>query len=116
MWCPDLGHNFLRTLLLGKNGIEVRLKPFGQLFKFIWNDTYFGYADIVKLQYIVRGRCIEKETFKALVTVTPQVLHQRMGHLNWNSVMQLPKHWKGIDFQGTKPQEVCGECMKGHQR
>lgn len=48
--------------------------------------------------------------------MTPQQLHQRMGHLNWASVKELPNFAKGIELQGTAPKETCGPCMKGHQR
>lgn len=116
MWCPDLGHNLLGTLPLARNNIEVRLKPVDEPSEFVLNDECFGYADIVNLQYIARGRCIEADTVKACVMVTPQLLHRRMGHLGWNSVMNLPKHATGVMLQGTKPEEICGPCMKGHQR
>ena len=112
-----LGHNLLETLPLNKNGIEVRLKLYSEVSEFVFNDVCFGYADIIKLEYVIRGRCIESNnTVNACVMTTPQQLHRRMGYLNWNSVLQLPNHAKGIQPHGKKPEEVCGSCMKGHQR
>ena len=39
-----------------------------------------------------------------------------MGHLNWQSVMQVPNHATGINLQGKRPEEVCEGCMLGHQQ
>lgn len=114
IWCPDLGHNLLSTLPLGRRGVEVFLRVDGRPSEFWKNDKVFGYADIIDNQYVVRGDAYQVN--QANIIVSPQLLHQRMGHLNWQSVMQVPYHATGIEIQGKKPEEVCGGCMLGHQQ
>lgn len=117
LWCPQLGHNLLGTVPLGKNGISVLLKPEGEPSELQKVGACFGYADLIGNQYVLRAQAIEKDAVQACVIVTPAQLHQRMGHLNWASVNEVPKFSTGIELQGkSKPAEVCGPCMKGHQR
>ncbi len=116
LWCPELGHNLLGTLPLGKSDISVLLKPEGKPTELQKNGICFGYADIINEQYVIRGRPIEKDSVQACIVMTSQQLHQRMGHLNWNSVKELPKHARGIELQGSQSDQICGPCMKGHQR
>ena len=125
IWCPDLDYNLIGTLPLARNNIEVQLKPIGHPSKLLADSECFGYADIMNDQYIVRGRCIEKDTIHALylkasidinIIITPEQLYRRIGYLNYNSVMQISKHATGIEIEGKKPQDVCGPCIKSHQR
>ena len=125
MWCPDLGHNLIGTLPLARNNIEVQLKSIGHPSKLLADSECFGYADIMNDQYIVRGRCIEKDTIHALhlkasidanIIVTPEQLHRRMGHLNYNSVMQISKHATGIENpmpQATRPLQIIHSDLGG---
>ena len=39
-----------------------------------------------------------------------------MNHLNWQSVMQVPNHATGINFQNKKSEKICRDCMLGHQQ
>lgn len=41
--------------------------------------------------------------------------HQRLGHLNFDSLASLRKVANGIDFQVTTQKEVCEVCLKGKQ-
>ena len=52
---------------------------------------------------------------QANVIVSSQLLHQQMGHLNWQSIMQVPNHTTGINFQSKMSEEVCRDCILGHQ-
>ena len=114
IWCPDLGHNLLSTIPLSRRGVEIFLRVDERPSEFWKDDNVFGYADIIDDQYVVRGNAYQVD--QANVIVSPQLLHQRMGHLNWQSVMQVPNHATGINLQGKKPEEVCGGCMLGHQQ
>lgn len=109
--CPDLGHNLIGTLPLVRNNIEVQLKPIGRPSKLLADSEYFGYVDIINDQYIVRGRYIEKDSIHALtfqapidinIIVTPEQLYRRIGHLNYNSIIQILKHATGIEIKGKK--------------
>ena len=53
---------------------------------------------------------------QANVIVSPQLLHQQMSHLNWQSVMQVPNHATDINFQSKKSEEVCRGCMLDYQQ
>lgn len=122
---PDLGYNLIGTLPLTRNNIKVQLKLIGRPSKLLADSEYFGYVDIMNNQYIVRGRYIEKDSIHALtfqapidtnIIVTPEQLHRRIGHLNYNSIMQIPKHATRIEIKRKKPQDIYGPCMKGYQR
>ena len=39
-----------------------------------------------------------------------------MGYLNWQSIMQVPNHITGINFQSKKSEEICRGCMLNHQQ
>ena len=122
--CPDLGYNLIGTLPLARSNIKVQLKPISQPSKLLSDNKCFGYANIINNQYALRGRCIERNAIRACTVealavqpstiINPELLHRRIGHLNQNSVIQVPKHSTGIEIQGKKPEDVYGSCIKGY--
>ena len=113
IWCPELGYNLLSTISLSRRGIEVFLRSQDKPSEFRKDGRIFGLADIIDNQYVVRGDPFNVNLVN--IAVSPSVLHRRLGHLNWGSVMQLPRFATGIELQGKKPEEICDGCMKGHQ-
>ena len=96
IWCSDLGHNFLSIIFLSQQKVEIFLQINDRPSEFWKNDNIFNYTDIIDDQYVIWGNVYQMN--QANVIVSPQLLHQWMGHLNWQSVMQVPNHIISINF------------------
>ena len=114
IWCPDLDHNLLSTIPLSQQEVEIFLQIDDRSSEFWKNDNIFNYADIINDQYVIWGNAYQMNQVN--VIVSPQLLHQWMGYLNWQSVMQVPNHVTSINLQSKKSEEICEDCMLGHQQ
>jgi hypothetical protein len=50
------------------------------------------------------------------VGITPDILYQRLRHLNWNVIRKIKDSMQGIRIQNSRgEQKPCEECLKGKQ-
>lgn len=114
-----LRYNLISTRRLGRDGIETRLRTYGQPSELIYKETVLGFADSINQQYHIRVSPPDKsQTFvtSSKKTDSYAIWHERLGHLSYTSMAKLLDLSTGLNLSDTPPKEICGPCMKGRQR
>ena len=118
-YSSELRFNLISTRRLGKNGIETRLRAYGQPSELIYREKILGFADSIDQQYHIRTIRVDKsQTFVTSSYKSDSYLiwHERLGHLSYTNMAKLLDLATGLRFSDTPPKDICGPCMKGRQQ
>lgn len=108
LYVPDLAVNLLSIHQITKNNCEVK---FSKDYCNIYHDSKLvmtGYAQ--NNLYIVYN-----ESYALLTSV--HLWHQRLGHLNYQSLKKLNESADGVDMEVIKQDKhlICNTCLQGKQ-
>ncbi len=82
----------------------------------------FGVADIIDNQYIVctkgyfLNNSLGQEIINLVILISIQTWHRRLGHLDYQDILRLPKVANGIDIKRPIQGEICSDCMERRQQ
>ena len=116
-WASELGYNLLNTISLARKDVEVFLRKASQPSEIIVDEETFGLANIIKNQYVIRLKETPKPvTVNQVTAPTIKTCHVWMGHLEYKSLLELPKLANGIEIKGLAPTKICSKYIKGRSQ
>lgn len=107
----DLCHHFLSTIFLTKKGIKIFLRTSGGPSEIFFETRVVRLVDLFDNQYFI---LLSKSTVPNTNFVndfTFEILHTRLGHLNYWVVQKLASVVLGIELKSLLPSEIFGGCM-----
>ncbi len=122
-YAQDLSFNLIRTIQLGEKGFEMWLQTTDKPSQNLHDGEILGYVDAIDGQYVlwvketselpIIANSTSPKTKKGTKPYDIKHWHSRMRNLEYRSQTILKNLRSGIEFHGTIPAELCGDCRKG---
>jgi hypothetical protein len=110
---PDLCGRFLSTRRLDEKGYSTLFQ--NSEATICKNDHIIGIGKLQSQLYWLQLSTIPS-LHASTAGITPDILHQYLGHLNWNTIRKIKDSVQGIRIQTShREQKPCEGCLKGKQ-